>query len=264
LPNISTRIRPYAMDVVTWFYHLTQLGRQKDKGFRILMYHAIGTAIKDDYNGMYNITASLFEYHMQLLASNYKKHLIQLNDCIVNKPEFNIAITFDDGYKDNLLIAAPILKKYNIPFSIFIITNEVKRKNKLFLSSEDIRVLVDDYGATIGSHSASHARLADCNNIVLKEELLSSKNYLEDILGQEITSISYPHGSVDRRVSDMALKLGYRSGSTSRFALNEINRDPMLLCRTDIWSNDDLKTFKQKLLGDWDWLKWRNADPARL
>jgi len=74
--------------------------------------------------------------------------------------------------------------------------------------------------------------------------------------------ISYPFGAVDRRVRDTAEKAGYLLAACSRFDINDISRDPFLLCRTEITGNDSVRVFQQKLHGDWDWYRWKRKDPA--
>ena len=105
--------------------------------------------------------------------------------------------------------------------------------------------------------------LDDLNDSQLKEELIASKNYLEDLIGSEVNMLSYPHGAVNNRVRDFVEMAGYQIGATSRFDLNEFGRDPLLLCRTDIWAQDNLSIFEQKLQGNWDWNRWRSTDLAK-
>ena len=97
----------------------------------------------------------------------------------------------------------------------------------------------------------------------LEDELNNSKLYLEDLIGSEVNMLSYPHGAVNNRVRDFVEKAGYQIGATSRFDLNEFGRDPLLLCRTDIWAQDNLSIFEQKLQGNWDWNRWRSTDLAK-
>jgi hypothetical protein len=69
--------------------------------------------------------------------------------------------------------------------------------------------------------------------------------------------MSYPHGAVDRRVRDAAGRAGYLLGACSRFGTNLDNRDPLILKRTDIWSDDGVNAFRSKMDGNWDWMGLR-------
>jgi peptidoglycan/xylan/chitin deacetylase (PgdA/CDA1 family) len=103
----------------------------------------------------------------------------------------------------------------------------------------------------------SHARLVECPDATLRNELADSRSYLEDLLQRPVTTLSYPHGAADRRVRDAAEAAGYELAACSRFGTNRGDRDPLLLLRTDIWSVDGLDVFRSKVAGNWDWMGWR-------
>ncbi len=73
----------------------------------------------------------LFEKIVQKLSQTY--HIVSLEAYIKDKPAFSkikkpfATILFDDGYKDNIEYAAPILKKYNCPASFYIVTDSIDR-----------------------------------------------------------------------------------------------------------------------------------------
>ena len=173
-----------------------------------------------------------------------------------------VAVTLDDGYKDNLYIAAPILLKFKIPFTIFVTSAFITGRSQDYLTRNELRELSELPGVTIGSHGATHVPLAKCDGATLQKELYGSRAYLEDLIGREVKVISYPHGSVDRRCRDTASRAGYLRGGCSRFDINDETRDPLLLCRCEILSLDSERLFIQKLSGAWDWYRWRNRDPA--
>ena len=92
-------------------------------------------------------------------------------------------------------------------------------------------------------------------------ELTTSKSYLEDLLGVSIDRMSYPYGSVNQRVKAAAAKAGYCLAACSHAGLNSQQRDRLLLQRTEIHSIDTINRFRRKLLGDFDWYRWRHKDP---
>lgn len=231
-------------------------------GARILMYHAVGTDVDRDTAGLYNIPPARFESHMRILAEREKNSLRSLDLVSLSSTGSSIMVTFDDGFRDNLTTAAPLLVQLGIPFTVFVTTGPMLAGAEGMLNSDDLRVLDSLPGATIGAHGVTHARLAECGNKQLKEELSVSKACLEDILGHRINSMSYPHGSVNKRVRDAAEDAGYKIGATSRFDNNTPGRDPLLLSRTDIWSKDSERIFLEKLAGYWDWRRLRHRDPA--
>jgi peptidoglycan/xylan/chitin deacetylase (PgdA/CDA1 family) len=262
MPLSATRSPAYR--AATWIYSQFRSGRLPRPGLRILMYHAVGASIEDPVGDRYNTTFPQFESQMRYLVEHYPSHLVPFDYRISNNDPLKIALTFDDGYRDNLTLAAPLLVELRIPFAVFVSTGAVAGRKAGFLGPEELRELASLPGAKIGAHSVSHALLTTCDAYKLHEELHGSKAYLEDLLGREVDSLAYPYGAVDRRVRDTAENLGYRSGVTTRFDINLPLRDPLLLCRTHIWSDDDTSVFEKKLRGDWDWLRWRHPDPARL
>ena len=256
-------IRAQAHRAATWAYTRLRTGRSPREGLRILMYHAVGTPIEGDVRSLYNITYGLFERHMRCLAERNADQLVHLDSRESKGDCLRIALSFDDGYRDNLSVAAPLLVELGIPFTVFVCTGAVAGRKAGLLAPEELRELAGLPGARIGSHSINHVRLTEVDDRRLDEELAGSKAYLEDLLGTGVDLLSYPHGAVDRRVRDAAEEAGYCIGATSRFDINQLERDPLLLCRTDIWADDDIAVFEQKLRGDWDWNRWRTADPGR-
>lgn len=260
--DLISAIRLRALHAATWAYGRARLGRFPRPGLRILMYHAIGTPIEGDVRGLYNMPFEQFEKQMRYLAQHYKEHLVPLGHTAFKGDSLGITLTFDDGYRDNLSVAAPLLVELGIPFTVFICTGSVAERKAGFLSPEDVRELAGLPGARIGSHTISHPRLTECDDRQLSEELVGSKLYLEDLLGSKVDLLSYPHGAVNDRVRSMAEKTGYSIGASSRFDINRTVRNTLLLCRTDIWANDDISIFEKKLQGDWDWIRWLSADPS--
>ena len=232
-------------------------------GFRLFLYHAVGSRLTCDSYGI-SIAPDLFDRHMAVLTSSDDVAICGFQDGAVPAAGLRTAVTFDDGYKDNLHHAAPILLKYGVPFTVFATSSFIRSSASEYLSPSELRELADLPGVMIGSHGATHVPLAGCDDRTLWNELNGSRLYLEDTIGRPVRVISYPHGSVTRRVSAVARQAGYVAGAGSRFDINAPGRDPLLLCRTEIVAGDSERVFRQKLAGAWDWYRWRAADPASL
>ncbi len=122
-------------------------------------------------------------------------------------------LSFDDGFKNNLLNAIPILEKYNIPALFFIPTSIInakysvvkdyciettKYKNAIeMLTWDDIKLMIDK-GFEIGSHTRNHINL---NNIssdrnLMEKEILGSKLDIEKELKIKCDYISWPFGKI--------------------------------------------------------------------
>lgn len=216
---------------------------------RVLMYHSIGDPIPDDYQGRYAIGIEKFKEQMELLK-DLGVPLVKLSYPFIKE---GISVTFDDGYKNNLEIAYPILKSLNIPFTVFISTNNFDDKSGIYLTKNDVKYLLQDPLVSIGSHGVTHRPLTHLSDDELFYELSKSKNILEDLAGKSIDGISYPHGAYDERIIRAVQMVGYKWAANSIFGTITPKTSPYELKRTDIWSWDTSAEFKCKLIGGHDW-----------
>lgn len=231
-------------------------GRRPRQGFRILLYHAVGTPLAHASYGI-SIAPELFARHMAALTGCRGATAVPLDAGQSGDSGLRVAVTFDDGYKDNLHVAAPILQRLNLPFAVFVTTGFLDRSGGPYLTRQELRRLSEIPQVTIGSHGATHTPLAHCRDRELWNELDGSRRCLEDLIGKPVTAIAYPHGSVDQRVVDMAKQAGYTTGVCSHFDVNSGGQEPLLLSRTEIVAEDSERVFLQKLSGAWDWYRWR-------
>jgi peptidoglycan/xylan/chitin deacetylase (PgdA/CDA1 family) len=126
-----------------------------------------------------------------------------------------VLITFDDGLATVFQYATPHLNEFNLKSTVFCVAGFIGKsstwdvyKESLHMSATELRQ-ISDQGHEIGSHSQTHANLPYLNQHDLTCELGDSKKYLEDIIGKEVQSISFPHGCWNKRVWETALELGY-------------------------------------------------------
>lgn len=265
MPNLRRTLSRAITRGIAEVSALTRAAAAPRAGLRVLMYHSVGSSATGDTQGLYGIAPELFARHMAALAALAREQTLQvvaLGDCLAANAATRVAVTFDDGYRDNLHCAAPVLTQHAIPFTVFVCSGFLDGTPDNCLSVAELRELGALPGVTIGAHGATHTPLTQLDDTTLRNELVASKARLEDIIGRAVTALSYPHGAVDRRVRDAAATAGYTLGASSRFDINAAGRDPLLLCRTDIHGGDSVRVFRQKLHGDWDWYRWRNADPA--
>jgi peptidoglycan/xylan/chitin deacetylase (PgdA/CDA1 family) len=238
--------------------------RVPQNGLRILMYHAVGGRADNDHLGYYNITAERFARHMEILNQTAGLTVSPVTQAACEADSAKVAITFDDGYRDNLRVAAPILLARGMPFAVFVATRFVRDRHPDFLSPEEVRELAALPGATIGAHGDTHVPLAGCDDHSLARELADSRAYLEDLTGRAVTTMSYPHGSVDRRVRDAVEAAGYDHAGCSHIGINRSTCDPLLLARTTIFAQDGERYLRRKLAGCWDWYGRLQPQPVGM
>jgi len=236
------------------YYHLFKK-HQNNIGNTILLYHSIGTNLDFDTYGI-SIPKEKFLEHILYLKDNYEIILVD-NSYKNNLDRKTISITFDDGYEDNLY-ALEICKKFNIPFTLYITTGFIGKEN--YLSEEDIKKFADYELCTLGTHSVSHPHLDTLSYELQYKELKESKEVLENIIGKEITQMSYPHGLYNLDTIKLTEKLGYNLVSSSHIGLNSASSfDPRRLKRIEIVSNDSLMELEKKILGYYDYLKFKEC-----
>ena len=208
-----------------------------------------------------------------------------------NLEKRSIFMSFDDAWQGNLELL-PILERYNIPATIFAPVKPLECGNywweyiakqygykeldyyKSIPSEELLRtvdkikeeVILERTAMTkeeliqlgkhplidIQSHSYSHPILTNLNDTVLVAELKESRNALELMLQKDISSFSYPNGSLTEREVLMARKI-YKSAYTTEANYPHQGCDMMKIPRiaqaNDYWSN------LAKIVGTWQWIK---------
>lgn len=253
--ELKRKILPLIANCYGKFLH-----RQQTMGHRVLMYHAVGSPVENDPRGIFSIRPDLFDTHVQWLADHCHGQTVSLSEGLKDLSKATLSITFDDGYADNLHVAAPLLLKHSLPFIVFVTSNFVKEKKKGFLTPQELRKLSELPGVNIGAHGKTHIALARCEKSVCETELSESKKYLEDLTGKTVASLSYPYGSVNSQVKVSVQKCGYAHAASSFFGMNKAQADFLCLKRTEITGHDSLAIFQQKILGWWDWYRLRQLN----
>src|SRR3970040_700166 len=107
----------------------------------VFMYHHVSPHKSD----MVTVTPDVFEAQMRFLAeAGYKTlsadELVEFAGGNLVIKEKAVAITFDDGYIDNYVYAFPVLKKYNIKATIFLVTDWVERSSECGVRSSELKI----------------------------------------------------------------------------------------------------------------------------
>ncbi len=103
-----------------------------------------------------------------------------------------IALTFDDGYKEHLRIARYLAWR-DIKATFFIIAGLKEYMGRKLLEPEDVRA-IHEMGHEIGSHTVTHIDMVETDRDTMLEELVRSKEVLEDIIHDTVVSFAYPYG----------------------------------------------------------------------
>ena len=226
----------------------------------VLMYHMVDSP-QTEADKRFCRTPKEFESDMQHLADEGYEvlSLSALHACMRGErtwPRKAAAITFDDGVACGYTEALPILRSFSYPASMFIVSSLVDGHNdwaeahgfsrRRMLRKEEIREL-DRSGVDIGSHAATHRRLAALDKESVTRELRQSKNTLEDILGHEVKHLAYPYGSWSPDVKRAATEAGYTLACSTLPGKVRRGDHPMTLKRIEIKGTDSALQFRLKL-----------------
>jgi peptidoglycan/xylan/chitin deacetylase (PgdA/CDA1 family) len=220
---------------------------------RILTYHSIGYRKYE-----MNVTPEAFAAQMDWLATH--KDVISLEAAADGQS--GVAITFDDGYADNLENAVPVLEKYGFPATIFVVSGhldqtlpeECEPETGRLLSEKELRESARR-GLEIGAHTVNHPHLSLLSPDEQAAEIAGSKAHLEEILGQPVPAFAYPYGSAldyGPETKLLVAQAGFSFACSNQYGHNTPPADCWALRRIWIDSTDTISSFQDKVSGRLD------------
>lgn len=174
----------------------------------IIMYHYIEYVkdANDTTRKSLNVTPYTFEKELASLNSHhyqtyFLKDLPDILNGSINYSTQSAILTFDDGYADFYTDAFPLLKKYQIKATIFIVNNFIGRKG--FLNKDQIQELLNSKLVEVGAHTLDHVYLKAAPEKTAQKEILESKLSLEKMFGSEVKTFAYPFGAFTQQTLDL-------------------------------------------------------------
>lgn len=236
----------------------------------ILMYHSISETDETGVRPYYRTTTtpSVFALHMKSLydcgyCTVNLAHAVNLLQDSATTKRYTV-ITFDDGYADFYSHAFPELNRWGFTATVFLPTAYIGRVPTQFCGKDcltwgQIREL-RRCGISFGSHTVTHTRLSSLDAASMNSEIASSKQTIDDNLGESIDSFAYPFAfpeantSFIRILRDTLVTSGYSNGVSTRIGTARPEDDCYFLRRLPINSSDDSRLFRVKLQGGYNWL----------
>lgn len=160
----------------------------------ILMFHHIGVDEKK------KISSCVLSYDLFYEICN-KYYMICSTVESTLHTNNRISFTFDDAFEDFYYNAFPVLKKFNIPFVLFVIEDFIGCEG--YLSVEQLKEISESPLCEIGSHGKTHQLLSQLPDDELVLEIKQTKCRLADLLGVKIEKFAYSHGNADKRCLNM-------------------------------------------------------------
>ena len=138
--------------------------------------------------------------------------------------EIKYALTFDDGDESIYTDVFPLIKKNNIPVTLFISINLIGTPG--YLSKNQLCEIIKCPLVSIGSHGYDHVDFSKLTFKQKKHEIIESREYLKQLTGQPVDYISYPYGKSDLTVRWLAKKAGYKmafgNGRNPNYAFSKL------------------------------------------
>lgn len=194
-----------------------------DFNIPILMYHSIESMPKSTIMRSLHVSPRRFKLQMWMLkvlgyqALSLKNLRPYLNG---EKHGKVVGITFDDGYQNNLLNAAPVLCKYNFSATCYIVADRIGLTNtwdmdknitqRPLMTEDEVKEWLK-LGMDIGAHSKTHVDLTQISEKKAKIEIGDCKSELENLFKTHVNDFCYPFG----RFNDLAIKLVKSAGYLS-------------------------------------------------
>ncbi len=256
-----------------WFYFLSRyafwLGVRRavdrerwermTRGVPVLMYHAFGKRGEGD---RYVVSRRAFARQLRLLKLlGYRGiHFDELVEELCAgrlPPRRAVAITIDDGYRDNLEVALPLLRRHGFKATIYLVTARLGGVNdwssgdalrrRPLLSWEEVKEMEGEI-VRFGAHTRTHPALPALPAERIAAELRGSREDLEAQLGHPVPDFAYPYGELDDEVRTATAAAGFTAACTVEPRLAGQNEDPLRIPRIEVRAEDSLPRFSLHLL----------------
>ena len=230
---------------------------------RILMYHMIANHKR---NGKYNklrVEPSEFEKQVRWLKANGWEFVF-VSELTIETDRKQVALTFDDGYRDNLLAADPVLKNYQAKATLYLPVDRhnqdwsVKKKShhtdqELMLEpkllDEDVEQMLDSGRWELGSHGISHENLVVLSHAERAKEIQESKALLEQRFSIGVASFAYPFGLYEDEDVSLVQSSAYDFAITTEQGVSEdyAGREAYQLKRVKVSGKNGMYAFELRM-----------------
>lgn len=237
----------------------------------VFMYHHVNPNAGD----LVTVTPEVFEGQMRCLRDGGYRSLTP-DDLVAHLrggavPKKSVAVTFDDGWLDNYLFAFPVLKKYGVRASIFLVTGRVDRASpggreagspvpthreskelvragtprRVVLNWDHVREMAGSGLVEFFSHTVTHPRCDTLSADGLLDELRGSREAVEERTGRPCRYLCWPYGRTSVEAVETAKQVGYHAAFTTKHGVVEADDDPFDIRRIVV--KDDVGWFERRM-----------------
>ncbi len=212
------------------------------------MYHGVGQRPAPHSEPRYTIARPRFEEQLDLLRRG-PAHVMSLDQCLSAADRggrTGVVLTFDDGEASVAGEALPAMACRGMAGTVYVTTAWIGQPG--YLTRSELRALAAA-GWTVGAHGVTHRYLSGLDDADLDEELLGSKQALEELLGRPVHHMSLPGGRADARVAAAVRRAGYMTLATSRPGRWGSDAQDHEIPRLTILTGIQQKTFRRIVEG---------------
>lgn len=203
----------------------------------LLMYHYVEYVKdkKDTIRQSLDIQPYTFEQQIKtLLTAGYTfitaKDFGDVLDGKKQLPPKPVILTFDDGHWDLATDVLPILKKYNVHATAYIVPGFIGT-NTDSLTPEEMQELIDSGLIDIGAHTVHHISLKGQSLARVQYEVDESKTMLEQAYHLKVYSFAYPYGSFDQQTIDVVKQAGFTTAASTIPGIEQSTQNRFFLYR---------------------------------
>jgi peptidoglycan/xylan/chitin deacetylase (PgdA/CDA1 family) len=214
-------------------------------GLRILMYHAIGEP--GEAPARFVLPVDAFERQLAWFR-RLRFNVVRLEDAVRRLlakeplPRRAVALTFDDGTQDLATLAHPLLQRYELPATAFVVTgamggtvtwtDQPGLSGRRVLTWEEASAL--EPLVSLEPHTRTHPSLPTLDDERLRDEIGGSRTVLEACTGHSHELFAYPYGHFDERVAGAVQAAGYAASVTMIPGSNTASLEPFALRRHEV------------------------------
>jgi peptidoglycan/xylan/chitin deacetylase (PgdA/CDA1 family) len=167
-----------------------------------------------------------------------------------------VGITFDDGYRNNLTHALPVLARHGFSSTCYAVSGLLGKTNiwdqnigipqTPLMDESEIRQWVAG-GQELGSHTRNHVNLLETDEPGCRDEMVLGKTELESVTGQPVAHFCYPYGHYEARHVALARELGFATATTTQRSRCHTGTDMLQLPRVPVLRSTTLPVFWLKV-----------------
>jgi len=258
--TVTQKLRGIARDGAIRVLSIGRSPNRGSGGIRFPFYHHVFDDEREDFRRQLNFMAGFGDF----IGLDDAVAMLESGDTIGGR---YFCVTFDDGFKNWITNAVPLLLDKDVPAAFFLVTGYIgtsveKDRDKLlrfyesgvllmeFLDWDDCRKMADA-GMTIGSHTTNHVHLAQLDEAGAEAELRNSKQLIEKELGRPCEHFCCPFGRrgidfLPHRDPEIARRVGYKSFLCGPRGAMTAGDSPMMVSRDHLlagWENYQLRYF---------------------